>query len=112
MNVFLKQSNYSTPFFSILNHELLYFFLSLPNISNQVRWSLDLRWQRPNDPDGLWGLKKPILMRTKDNPNYEIDWTEFDAVDRHSQQKKAVGDVSYVQTCTKQSCNDSEKDYL
>jgi len=66
---------------------------SLPNISKDVRWSLDLRWQRPSDPDGLWGLKKPVVMRSKDNPNMEIDWTEFDSVDRHSQQKKAVNDT-------------------
>ncbi|KAL4238057.1 hypothetical protein ACF0H5_002768 [Mactra antiquata] len=63
---------------------------SLPNVSNDIRWSLDLRWQRASDPDGLWGLKKPVVMRTKDNPNLEIDWTDFDAVDRHSQQKKSV----------------------
>lgn len=65
---------------------------SLPNMSNDVRWSLDLRWQRPSDPDGLWGLKKPVLMRTKDDSNMEIDWTEFDSVDRHSKQKESVAD--------------------
>jgi hypothetical protein len=64
-------------------------------MSNDVRWSLDLRWQRPSDPDGLWGLKKPVLMRTKDDPNMEIDWTEFDSVDRHSKQKESVADVSF-----------------
>ncbi|XP_052765897.1 1-deoxypentalenic acid 11-beta-hydroxylase-like [Mya arenaria] len=67
---------------------------SLPNMSDNVRWSLDLRWQRSSDPDGLWGLKKPVVMRVKDKPDFEIDWTEFDSVDRHSQQKKSVeGDL-------------------
>ena len=65
-------------------------------MSSVVRWSLDLRWQRASDPDGLWGLKKPVLMRTKDNPNMEIDWSEFDSVDRHSKQKESVADVRYL----------------
>lgn len=63
---------------------------SLPNMSNEVRWSLDLRWQRAQDPDGLWGLKKPVLMRKKDDPDFKIDWTEFDSVDRHAKQKQAA----------------------
>ena len=59
-------------------------------MSNDVRWSLDLRWQRTQDPDGLWGLKKPVVLRKKDDPNYQIDWEEFNAVDRHEQQKQTV----------------------
>jgi len=66
---------------------------SLSNLSNEVRWSLDLRWQHPSEPDGLWGLKKPVVMRQKDKPDMEIDWTEFDSVDRHSEQKKALDEV-------------------
>ncbi|WAR20076.1 hypothetical protein MAR_001914 [Mya arenaria] len=56
-----------------------YHCYSLPNMSDNVRWSLDLRWQRSSDPDGLWGLKKPVVMRVKDKPDFEIDWTEFDS---------------------------------
>ena len=59
-------------------------------MSNDVRWSLDLRWQRTGDPDGLWGLKKPVVMRKKDDPAYQIDWTEFNSVDRHLKQKESV----------------------
>lgn len=65
---------------------------SLSNLSQDVRWSLDLRWQRTGDPDGLWGLKKPIVMRKGDDPDFEIDWTEFDSIDRHAQQKVAMKD--------------------
>lgn len=65
-------------------------------MSTDIRWSLDLRWQRPSDPDGLWGLKKPVVMRKSGDPDFQIDWTEFDAVDRHSQQKKSVKDVSVI----------------
>ena len=32
-------------------------------------------------------------MRQKDKPDMEIDWTEFDSVDRHSEQKKALDEV-------------------
>ena len=65
-------------------------------MSNEVRWSLDLRWQRAQDPDGLWGLKKPVLMRKKDDPEFKIDWTEFDSVDRHAKQKQAAAGAEMV----------------
>ena len=30
---------------------------SLPNNSNGIRWSLDLRWQKPDEPNGFSGIK-------------------------------------------------------
>ncbi|XP_022344797.2 uncharacterized protein LOC111137580 [Crassostrea virginica] len=62
---------------------------SLPNISKQIRWALDLRWQRPDKPYGLYGLKDGILVR-KDGKNVEPDWEKFESVDRTAVQKKSV----------------------
>ena len=42
---------------------------SLPNVSNQVRWSLDLRWQRPDQPYGLFGLKDGMPVRSAKDPS-------------------------------------------
>lgn len=64
-------------------------FHSLPNISNQIRWALDLRWQRPDQPFGLYGLKDGLLLR-KDGKNVEPDWEKFESVDRTTVQKKSV----------------------
>ncbi|KAJ8308228.1 hypothetical protein KUTeg_013102 [Tegillarca granosa] len=59
---------------------------SLPNLSKDVRWSLDLRWQKPQDPLGFYGLKEGVLMRSSKDPNLEIDWESFNAVDRNKKQ--------------------------
>ncbi|XP_038072101.1 uncharacterized protein LOC119740762 [Patiria miniata] len=56
---------------------------SLENHSDKVRWSLDLRWQRPDKPNGFYGIKESVLMRTPKDPNHVIDFDSFDKVDRH-----------------------------
>ena len=66
---------------------------SLENFSDKVRWSLDLRWQDPKKPNGLWGLKDCLLFRSEDNPNVDIDWAEFTAKDRNQLQAEEVGIV-------------------
>ena len=53
--------------------------LSLENWSNQVRWSLDLRWQDPNKPNGFHGLKVTKACQTIPVPvdrksNSESNW--------------------------------------
>ena len=38
---------------------------SLPNNSSDIRWSLDLRWQRPSEANGFEGVKvgyQPVLV--------------------------------------------------
>ena len=47
---------------------------SLENFSDKIRWSLDLRWQKPYLPNGFYGLKKSVPMRKADDPNFVIDW--------------------------------------
>jgi hypothetical protein len=73
---------------------LLYF--SLPNVTKQTRWSLDLRWQNPNLPNGFYNMKDCVLMRNKDNPNLVVDWDKFEGIDRHVLQKKSVEDMADV----------------
>lgn len=65
----------------------------MPNVSKDIRWSLDLRWQRPTEPFGFYNLKDGVLMRSSKDPNLEIDWEKFNKVDRHQEQRKAM-DVS------------------
>lgn len=48
---------------------------STENLSPHVRWSVDLRWQRPDAPSGFEGIKDCILMRTAKDPDYRPDWT-------------------------------------
>jgi len=50
---------------------------STENYSDRIRWSIDLRWQRPGETTGIEGIKDPILMRTAKDPSYKIDWEEW-----------------------------------
>ena len=53
-----------------------------------VRWSIDLRFQSTERPDGFYGLKPKIPMRSKKNPEVKIDWDAYDAADRYAKQKQ------------------------
>lgn len=64
---------------------------SLENYSDKIRWSLDLRWQEPRKPNGFYGFKDCILMRTAENPDLEIDWEQFTGVDRTKLQEQSMG---------------------
>jgi hypothetical protein len=55
---------------------------SLPNESNDVRWSVDLRWQSPRHDYGFYKIQEGILFRSPDQPNLKPDWTKFFSVDR------------------------------
>jgi hypothetical protein len=50
---------------------------STENYSDKIRWSVDLRWQRPDEPTGFDQIKECILMRTARDPHYRIDWTAW-----------------------------------
>ena len=50
---------------------------SLPNRSNAVRWSVDLRWQRPGEPSGWEGLIDVLEMRRGDDPTFRPDWDAY-----------------------------------
>ncbi|KAL8613266.1 hypothetical protein ACOMHN_001590 [Nucella lapillus] len=55
---------------------------SLPNESNDVRWSVDLRWQSPKESYGFYGMQEGIVMRSAAQPDLKPDWDEFFKVDR------------------------------
>ncbi|KAH9500741.1 hypothetical protein Btru_076372 [Bulinus truncatus] len=55
---------------------------SLPNNSNDIRWSVDLRWQSPRHPYGFYNIQDGILFRSADQPNIRPDWKSFFAIDR------------------------------
>lgn len=50
---------------------------STENLSDNIRWSVDLRWQRPDEVSGFEGVKDPILMRSAQQPGYQLDWREW-----------------------------------
>jgi hypothetical protein len=65
---------------------------STENYSDKIRWSVDLRWQRPNEPSGFEQVKECIRMRTAVDPGYRIDWTAWARQNRiaDAMDKKAV----------------------
>merc|ERR1712110_1348440 len=67
---------------------------SLNNLSNDIRWSFDFRWQRPNESTGFWGLKDGVLMRSADKSFTGIDWDTFNSVERHAVYKDKLQDTS------------------
>ena len=60
------------------------FVISLNNSSGDVRWSLDLRWQRADQPVGFYGFKEGIMMRSSTQKELKIDWAGFESVDRQT----------------------------
>lgn len=64
---------------------------SLENRSSKIRWSLDLRWQHPNKPNGFYGRKDCLTLRQKSQPNLTVDWEPFASWDRTSVQSEIVG---------------------
>ncbi|XP_063420288.1 uncharacterized protein LOC134705499 [Mytilus trossulus] len=69
---------------------------SLPNVSKDIRWSLDLRWQRPDAPFGLWNLKPGVVMRSSTDPELKPDWDTFCSIDRTAAQKESIKDFVEV----------------
>lgn len=71
-------------------------FCSLPNLSKQIRWSLDLRWQKPEKPAGFYGIREHLLFRTSRDPGYKIDWSSFEGDNRWDIQKEYVNDLDVL----------------
>ena len=76
---------------------------SLENKSDKIRWSLDLRFQTPDKSPGFHGLKGNVLFRTAKDPNHEIQWEDFNGVDRHT---------LYVKSNTSWHSNDKEVNFV
>jgi hypothetical protein len=69
---------------------------SLENYSNQIRWSLDLRWQDPHKPNGFHGLKDCVVMRKASDCHYKTDWTKFAQEDRQKMHIERLVDEGKV----------------
>ncbi|HEY8665674.1 MAG TPA: phytanoyl-CoA dioxygenase family protein [Tepidisphaeraceae bacterium] len=65
---------------------------STENQSQQIRWSVDLRWQRPAEPSGMEGVKSVIPMRLGGDKNFKPDWSEWAKKQRIQEymQEKAI----------------------
>ncbi len=50
---------------------------SLENYSDKVRWSVDLRWQRPDEPAGWEGYVDLLEMRRGDDPDFRPNWDAY-----------------------------------
>ncbi len=50
---------------------------SLENHSNKVRWSVDLRWQRPDEPAGWEGIIDLLEMRRAGQPDFRPNWDSY-----------------------------------
>ena len=54
---------------------------STENLSRTIRWSVDLRWQRPGESSGFEGIKDCILMRSA-QPGFRLSWGDWVAENR------------------------------
>lgn len=52
------------------------------NYSNEIRWSVDLRWQSPKHHWGFYDIGEGVLFRSAENEIKEPDWEKFFSVDR------------------------------
>jgi hypothetical protein len=62
---------------------------SLNNASDDIRWSIDLRWQRPDKPSG-YALKPLLPLTKKDEPGFSPDWEHWRQQDRHQIVKQSL----------------------
>ena len=65
---------------------------SLDNFSDQVRWSLDLRWQNNGLPCGFEPSRYPLKIKDKMDEDYKCKWEEWTKHNRISLIKDQVQD--------------------
>lgn len=73
---------------SVLWHGNMVIHRSTENYSDKVRWSADLRYQRPGDPTGLFEDAKLPPMRKSDDPRYRLDWEAWTTGEQDFQKYK------------------------
>jgi len=84
------------PYGGILLFNNLTVHRSTPNTSNDIRWSLDLRWQSPRHHWGYYGIVDGILLRTEDGPLKQPDWQTFLTVNRRVRWLKDYAKLKHV----------------
>lgn len=55
---------------------------SVPNVSDKVRWSVDLRWQSPKENWGFYNIAAGVPMRSAAEPNISPNWEKFLSINR------------------------------
>ena len=65
------------PMGSVLWHQNMIVHRSTENFSDKVRWTCDLRYQRPGEPTGFPDETGLPPMRKADDPDYALDWSEW-----------------------------------
>lgn len=60
----------------------LFLRISLDNVSNNIRWSVDFRFKKTGLPNGMHGLKDDVILRSSADPSMKIDWSEFSSIER------------------------------
>ena len=61
---------------SMLWHRNTMIHRSTENTSDKVRWSVDIRYQRPDEDTGLGDIQL-APMRKADDPGYRLNWEEW-----------------------------------
>ena len=51
---------------------------------------MDLRYQRADRPAGLWGIKECVILRSRKDKDFKINWEEFEKIDRTKGQEQEL----------------------
>ena len=78
---------------SVLWHSNTIVHRSTENRSDGVRWSVDLRYQRPGEPTGFPPKSKLPPMRKSDDPDHCLDWEAWVAAEQGKQEGQKYRDL-------------------
>ena len=70
---------------SVLWHGNMMVHRSTENHSDKVRWTCDLRYQRPGEPTGMPAGSKLPPMRKSEDPHHRLDWPAWTAAEEEEQ---------------------------
>lgn len=77
---------------------------SLPNLTDDVRWSFDLRYQRTDQPNGFQGAKENVEMVRAHDTHFKMSWEGWADYNRQKQRdnvhvdKRTVHEVDVFDT--------------
>ena len=83
---------------SVLWHRNMMVHRSTENYSDKVRWTCDLRYQRPGEPTGFPAETELVPMRRSDDPGYRLDldaWIAHEAEGNQSYRRLTGDDFEY-----------------
>jgi len=63
---------------------------SLENHGDKIRWSFDLRWQKPGMDTGMFNNEEAIVFRTSANKNLKVDWGDLILDEKTQRDKEAL----------------------